>query len=80
MNEAERLNADCSAARLNQYALQQAEKAQGEAWHSLVTERCPYLFADVPVFISPVQLRKMYEVIAAVEQVVGLAGWHGGRP
>ena len=75
MNEAERLNADCNAARLNQGALQQAEKAQGEAWHSLVTERCPYLFADVPVFISPVQLRKMYEVIAAVEQVVGLAGW-----
>ena len=75
MNEAERLNADCNAARLDQDALQQAEIAQGEAWHSLVTERCPYLFADVPVFISPVQLRKMYEVIAAVEQVVGLAGW-----
>jgi hypothetical protein len=75
VNEAERLNADCNAARLNQGALQQAEKAQGEAWHSLVTERCPYLFAEVPVFISPVQLRKMYEVISAAEQVIGLAGW-----
>ena len=75
MNEAERLNADCAAARLDQDALQQAEIAQGEAWHSLVTERCPYLFADVPVFISPVQLRKMYEVISAVENVAGLAGW-----
>jgi len=48
---------------------------QGEAWHDLVKERCPYLFADVPVFISSAQLRKMYEVIAAVEQVVQLAGW-----
>jgi hypothetical protein len=75
VNEAERLNADCAAARLDQDALQHAEIAQGEAWHSLVTERCPYLFADVPVFISPVQLRKMYEVIAAVENVVALAGW-----
>lgn len=75
MNEAERLNADCNAARLNQSTLQQSLRAQGDAWHSLVTERCPYLFADVPVFISPVQLRKMYEVIAAVEQVVKLDGW-----
>ena len=75
MIESERLNADCHAAKLNQDALQKAEKAQGEAWHSMVTERCPHLFADVPVFISPVQLRKMYEVISSVEQAVGLAGW-----
>jgi hypothetical protein len=75
VDEAEQLNADCHAAKLNQDALQQAEKAQGEAWHSLVTERCPHLFADVPVFISPVQLRKMYEVISSVEQVVQLPGW-----
>ncbi|MGA7748930.1 MAG: hypothetical protein WCA63_02170, partial [Gallionella sp.] len=75
MNEAERLNADCDAARLNQAALQQAMQAQGEAWHTLVKERCPCLFADVPVFVSPVQLRRMYEVISGVEQVVGLAGW-----
>ncbi len=75
MNEAERLNADCHAAGLNQDALQQALRAQGDALHSLVTERCPHLFADVPVYIFPAQLRKMYGVISAVEQVVGLAGW-----
>ena len=75
MNEAERLNADCHAARLNQDALQQALRAQGGALHSLVTERCPHLFADVPVYISPAQLRKMHGVISAVEQVAGLAGW-----
>ena len=75
MNEAERLNADCHAARLNQDALQQALRAQGDALHSLVAERCPHLFADVPVYISPAQLRKMHGVITAVERVVGLAGW-----
>ncbi len=75
MVEAERLNADCHAAKLDQDALQQSERAQGDAWHSLVTERCPHLFAGVPVFITPAQLRKMYEVISAVEQVVGLPGW-----
>jgi len=75
VNEAERLNADCHAAGLNKDALQQALRARGDAWHSLVTERCPHLFADVPVYISPAQLRKMHGVISAVEQVAGLAGW-----
>jgi hypothetical protein len=73
--EPEKLNADCHAAELDREALLQACGAQGEAWHSLVKERCPYLFAEVPLFISPSQLRKMYEVIAAVERVVGLEGW-----
>ncbi len=50
-------------------------EAQGEAWHVLVKERCPYLFAAAPVFISSIQLRKMHEVISAVEKVVGLSGW-----
>jgi hypothetical protein len=73
--EAERLNADCHAAGLNKEALQKTLQAQGEAWHSLVTEHCPQLFADVPVYISPAQLRKMHGVISAVEKVVGLPGW-----
>ena len=59
MAEAERLNADCGAAKLNQAALQQAMRAQGEAWHKLVTERCPHLFADAPVFITATQLQQM---------------------
>ncbi|HUV99748.1 MAG TPA: hypothetical protein VMV88_06280 [Gallionella sp.] len=71
----DKLNADSHAAGLDQEALVQAVRAQGEAWHNLVTERCPYLFAAMPVYISPAQLRKMYEVIAAVERVVGLPGW-----
>ncbi len=75
MIEPENLNADCHSAELNREAIVHACRAQSEDWHSLVMERCPYLFAEVPVFISPAQLRKMYEVIAAVERVVGLEGW-----
>jgi hypothetical protein len=73
--EAERLNADCHAAGVNKDALQKSLQAQGDAWHSLVTERCPQLFADVPVYISPAQLRKMHGVISAVEKVVALPAW-----
>lgn len=75
MLEPEQLNADSHAAGLDQEALLQAFRAQGDAWHNLVTERCPYLFAAMPVYISPAQLRKMYEVISAVERVVELPGW-----
>ena len=75
MVEAERLNADCHAARLNQAALQQAMLAQGDAWHKLVTERCPHLFADAPVFITATQLQQMQAVISAVGRVVKLSGW-----
>ncbi len=75
MNEAERLNADCHAARLNQAALRQAMQAQGDAWHSFVTERSPHLFADVPLFITSAQLQQMHAVIAAVGRVVKLPEW-----
>lgn len=78
MSEADRLNADCNAARLDQAALQHALQQQGETWHELVSERCPYLFAAAPIFISPAQLRTMYQVITAVEKVVALAGWRAG--
>ena len=47
-------------------------------WRSLVAERCQHLFADVPVFIAPAQMRQMREVIEAVERVVNLPGWSEG--
>ncbi len=80
MSEAERLNADCHAATLDRTALQRAMQAQGEVWHGLVTERCPHLFADVPVFIAAAQMRQMREVIDAVERVVKLDGWMRATP
>lgn len=75
MVEAERLNADCHAAGLNQAALQQVLQAQGDAWYRLIKERCPHLFADAAVFITAVQLQQMHDVISAVERVVALPGW-----
>lgn len=60
---------------LNRAALQRALSAQGEAWHNLVTERCPHLFAAYPVLITAAQMRQMCEVIGAVERLVGLPGW-----
>ncbi|MDD2915307.1 MAG: hypothetical protein PHP70_08320 [Gallionella sp.] len=60
---------------LDRAALQSAMLAQGEAWHSLVTERCPHLFAAYPVLITAAQMRQMREVVGAVERVVGLAKW-----
>ena len=72
------LNGDCHSAKVDRAALQHAMQTQGEPWHGLVTERCPHLFADVPVFIAPAQLRQMREVIEAVERVVGSGEWGVG--
>ncbi|OGA28256.1 MAG: hypothetical protein A2W81_05065 [Betaproteobacteria bacterium RIFCSPLOWO2_12_61_14] len=69
------LNGDCHSAKVDRAALQYAMQTQGEPWHGLVTERCPHLFADVPVFIAPAQLRQMREVIEAVERVVINGKW-----
>ncbi|MDD5384228.1 MAG: hypothetical protein PHG89_05035 [Gallionella sp.] len=75
MSETERLNADCHAATLDRAALQRAMQREGEAWRSLVTERCPHLFAYAPVFIVAAQMQQMRAVIKAVERVVALPGW-----
>ena len=75
MSEAERLNAGCHAALLDRAALQRAMQKEGEVWRSLVTERCPHLFATAPVFIGAGQLQQMRAVIDAVERVVQLPGW-----
>jgi hypothetical protein len=60
---------------LNSAALQHTLLAQGQLCYDLITERCPHLFADVPVFISPAQLQQMMDVIAVVERVVNSGQW-----
>ena len=75
MIEAERINADARAGRLSGGVLQQTLRAQGEGWYGQVLERCPHLFADVTVFISPAQLQQMTDVIVAVERVVNNEKW-----
>ena len=77
---AEMLNGDCRSAMLDRAALQRAMQAQGAVWQNLVTERCPHLFAAVPVFISVAQMWQMRDVIDAVERVVGLPGWLREHP
>lgn len=79
MLQAEQLNADEQAARLNLSELHRVLKAQGEAWYELVATRCPHLFADVAVFISHVQLQQMQDVIGAVERMVASGKWGVGR-
>ncbi len=73
MSEADRLNADAHAGRLTGVDVQL--RAQGDAWYELVSARCPCLFADVPVFISHVQMQQMKDVIEAIERVVNCSKW-----
>lgn len=77
---AAKLNGDCHSAMLDRAALQHAMQTQGEVWRSLVTERCPHLFADVPVFITAAQMQQMLEVIDAAERVVALPEWQAHEP
>jgi hypothetical protein len=69
------LNADCKSAILDRAALEAAILAKGAPFHDAISVGHEHVFADVAVFISTAYLRKMYEVISAVEQVVRLAGW-----
>ena len=67
------LNGECADwAGLDSAALQRGLQAQGEGWFGLVSERCPHLFASVPVFISDLQLRQMQQVIAAAELALAM--------
>ena len=59
------LNADAGTATLDLAALEAAMLAQGAPFYEAVSVDHPHLFAAGPVFISPAQLRKMYEVISA---------------
>lgn len=71
------LNGEClDWAAMDGVALQGALQSQGPEWYELVQERCPHLFAAAPVFISELQLRQMRAVIAAVDEVVGVAVPH----
>lgn len=54
---------------IDQAALVGVLKMQGDEWFKLMSERCPHLFADLVIFISPTQLAQMKDVIASVESV-----------
>ncbi len=73
MKEAERLNADCQSGRLQ--GIRANLRSQGDAWYGLISERCPHIFASVPVYISFARLQQMTDVIAAIGRVVNREGW-----
>lgn len=72
---AKELNSDCQSAIVDRGALEQTLREQGEVWHQGINERCPHLFAAVPLFISSREVEQMHAVIEAISQVVKLSAW-----
>jgi hypothetical protein len=70
----EALNSECFCISLDQAALRAAlESGIGSpGLFDLVQQRCPYLFAARPVFVSHAHMARMAEVVRAVESVVAL--------
>lgn len=71
------LNSGCFCISLDDQALRHAlESELGQpGLFTLVQERCPYLFAARPVFISAEHRERMAAVVRAVESVVALPAW-----
>ena len=73
----EALNSDCFCASLDADALRRALETDPAArgLHGLIEERCPHLFASLPVFVSRQHVDEMAGVIRAVEEVLTLPAY-----
>ena len=73
----ESLNSDCYCVSLDTNALRQAvESGPGTGGlQQLIAERCPHLFAALPVFVSREHVAAMASVVRAVEEVVSLPAY-----
>lgn len=73
----ERLNAECFCTGLDADALQQTLGAMTDppGLFGLLEERCPYVFASRPVFVSARQRARMSALVEAVESVVALPAY-----
>jgi len=71
------LNSECFCISLDTDALGRAlESEMGQpGLLELVKERCPYLFAARPVFVSPAHLARMAALVQAIESVVALPAY-----
>ena len=71
------LNSACFCFSLDEEALARALDSElGQPGLSaLVRQRCPFLFAAVPVFVAAAQVQRMTQVMQAVESVVALAAY-----
>lgn len=73
----ERLNAECFCMGLDHDALRQAIHARAgeDGLAALLEERCPYVFASRPVFVSAAQRARMSTLVDAIESVVALPAY-----
>jgi hypothetical protein len=73
----ESLNSDCYCVSLDADALRSALEADPAAHglHQMIEDRCPHLFAALPVFVSRQHVDDMAGVIRAVEEVVALPAY-----
>jgi hypothetical protein len=73
----ETLNSDCFCVSLDKEALCRALEADPAArgLHGMIEERCPHLFAALPVFVSREHVDAMAGVIRAAEEVIALPAY-----
>lgn len=73
----ERLNAECFCMCLDRDALRQAIHARAgeDGLAALLEQRCPYVFASRPVFVSAAQRARMSTLVDAIESVVALPAY-----
>jgi hypothetical protein len=73
----ESLNADCFCLSLDREALRQAMDGDPAArgLSALIEERCPHLFAALPVYVSRRHVDQMAKIIGAVEAVLALPAY-----
>ena len=73
----EALNSDCFCISLDRQALRRTLEADPAAHgiHRLIEERCPHLFAALPVFVSRRHVDEMAAAIRAAEAVIALPAY-----
>lgn len=71
------LNHECFCLSLDEGALSRALEAElgMPGLYQLTRERCPYLFSAQPVFVAASHIRRMNDVIGAIETVVNSNPW-----
>ena len=71
------LNSECFCISLDTSALRQALESEiGEpGLFDLIQQRCPFLFATRPVFLSHEHMLRMTQVVQAIESVVAMPAY-----
>ena len=74
---AARLNADCLCTSLDRSALRREleRMADGAALANMIEEDRPCLLSDTTVYVSSAHIKRMSEIIAAIERVIALPAY-----